>query len=433
MNPRLLLLVAALAAFPPSPGLAQDLEIPPESAADVAFPIRASGLSPGELVTLHARMADSLGHLWMSGAAFRAGADGRIDTAADSPVVGSYSGIRPLGLLTSMDVEGESHGRLRFVPGRLDSIPATVVLEREETVTDSMTVIVRVLDPRVRIAPIEGTGFTGSLFIPPGRGPFPATLVIGGSEGGIGGRDVAAILAGRGILTLAIAYFGAEGLRDDLREIPLEAFVGAIDALLDRAESNDQVAIVGTSKGSEAALLVAARDPRIRAVVAYAPSHVAWSCICDEPERSSWTWHGEPLPFVPPGRDPSYEPPAGAPLRPVVNFTYRLRNAAAVEAARIDVEQIDGPLFLIAGEDDQMWPSAEMAKEIVAHRGRREGDVVLIYPGAGHLIGKTFLPAGSTLVAGGRLETGGSPAGNAAAQGDAWQRALLFLQNVFGS
>jgi hypothetical protein len=54
-------------------------------------------------------------------------------------------------------------------------------------------------------------------------------------------------------------------------------------------------------------------------------------------------------------------------------------------------------------------------------------DELLVYPSAGHLIGKAYVPSGSTRVGGGRIETGGSSAENARAQADAWPRVLAFL------
>jgi hypothetical protein len=71
-----------------------------------------------------------------------------------------------------------------------------------------------------------------------------------------------------------------------------------------------------------------------------------------------------------------------------------------------------------------------MARQIMERRASRGGhrsDRLLAYEGAGHLIGKSFLPAGSTRIAGGRIETGGTPAANARAQADAWPKVLQFL------
>jgi dienelactone hydrolase len=120
----------------------------------------------------------------------------------------------------------------------------------------------------------------------------------------------------------------------------------------------------------------------------------------------------------------------GEPLRPAVHYRYRMRDPAAAERARIPVERIAGPVMLVAGDDDALWPSAEMARAVRARLAAtpgRTGDTLLVYAGAGHRIGKAYLPAGSTRIAGGRLETGGSPRANAAAQGDAWGQVLRFL------
>jgi hypothetical protein len=76
-----------------------------------------------------------------------------------------------------------------------------------------------------------------------------------------------------------------------------------------------------------------------------------------------------------------------------------------------------------------------MARNIMERRMARSGhpdDRLLAYPGAGHLIGKAYLPAGSTRLAGGRIETGGTPAANARAQADAWPKVLAFLEKALG-
>jgi dienelactone hydrolase len=61
---------------------------------------------------------------------------------------------------------------------------------------------------------------------------------------------------------------------------------------------------------------------------------------------------------------------------------------------------------------------------------RRAGSRLLVYPSAGHLISKSLLPAGSTLIARGRIDTGGTTRANAEAGQDAWRRVLSFLKKV---
>lgn len=53
----------------------------------------------------------------------------------------------------------------------------------------------------------------------------PAVLVLGGSEGGNSGVVLAQALAARGIPALAVAYFAAPSLPQDLSAIPLEYFL----------------------------------------------------------------------------------------------------------------------------------------------------------------------------------------------------------------
>ena len=73
---------------------------------------------------------------------------------------------------------------------------------------------------------VREDGMYMRMFVPAGlRGRAPAIVVLGGSEGGIeGAARRAKRLAQAGYVTLAIAYFAADGLPPALIEIPLETF-----------------------------------------------------------------------------------------------------------------------------------------------------------------------------------------------------------------
>src|SRR5262249_50058039 len=134
----------------------------------------------------------------------------------------------------------------------------------------------------------------------------PGVLVLGGSEGGYPDED-AALLASHGFTALSVAYFGIDGGRKELAEIPIELFQRALDWLARQAAvDSSKLAVLGTSKGAEAALLLAARNSRVKAVVAYAPSSIAWSCICSSDTLGSWTLGGAAIPFGRPAQDPTY-------------------------------------------------------------------------------------------------------------------------------
>lgn len=409
---------------------AQQLDLPRSAPIDQPLPIRVSGLPAGALVHLRVSATDATGREWSSRATFRADASGTVATDRDAPRSGAYAGVDPGALFNRMAAANDSTGRQRFAQNRLANIVTNIVLEDSAAATLSSALVERFfLAPGVQQSVVSDSGLRARFFTPE-HTPAPGVVVLGGSEGGFP-DDVAAILASNGYATLSLAYFGVQGLPSELAEIPLEYFERALAWLrANPAVIRDRVAIVATSKGAEVGLLVASRVPAVKAVVGYVPSSVAWFCICQDP-RSSWSLSGKGVAAVPPGTDPSYRPASGEAIRPVVNYLYRLRRMPS--DAVIPVERIAAPLLLIAGDDDQLWPSLLMSRAIVerrAKRGRHVSDELLVYRGAGHLIGKAYMPAGSTRIAGGRIETGGTPNANARAQADAWPRVLAFLRKA---
>ena len=65
----------------------------------------------------------------------------------------------------------------------------------------------------IEILQVENNGFLGTLFLPPGEGPFPAVInMYGGINRGGVIEDKAAMYASRGLASLALAYFALPGL-----------------------------------------------------------------------------------------------------------------------------------------------------------------------------------------------------------------------------
>lgn len=230
----------------------------------------------------------------------------------------------------------------------------------------------------------------GVLVEPAGRS-VAGVLVLAGSSGRIDtGR--CRVLARAGMTAMSIRWFGGAGQPPGICEVPLETFVAAIDVL--RARGCGRTGVLGVSKGAEAALLVAVRDLRVDAVVALSPTSVAWANVgpgLDEaayPYRSSWTWQGQPLPFIP--YDEGWAPAeaAGTPvaLRTLYEQSWRVF-AEAARIAVIPIEQSAAQVTLVAGGDDQMWPSLAFARELAARRVSAELPVRLVSsPDAGHRV-----------------------------------------------
>jgi dienelactone hydrolase len=248
--------------------------------------------------------------------------------------------------------------------------------------------------------------------------------------------QTATVLASRGIPALALAYFCVPPLPPELVNVPLEYFDAALDWLAARpGVDSERLAVMGRLRGGELALLLGATFPRIHAVVALVPSHVMQAGVetGGEAGQPSWSLGGAPLPFVPRASLTTgmVEPIANTPL-----FLAAFEDAAAVERAAIPVERIQGPVLLVSGLDDQMWPSTLMAEQVMARLRAHQHPYPfthLTYADAGHsAAGQPYLP---TTVNSGRhpvrqvvFTQGGTAQATAAAQADAWPRVLRFLQ-----
>jgi dienelactone hydrolase len=258
-----------------------------------------------------------------------------------------------------------------------------------------------------------------------------------------------AILASRGYAALALGYFRVEGLPRGLVNIPLEYFENAIRWM--RAQSwlrDGLLAVWGPSRGGELALLLGATFPEINAVSAWVPSGVVfWALGLGEPgdtrPRAAWTYRGRPLPYLQENNAAAARLPIierGRPFAYAPFYLSHLLDARAVERATIPVERTRGPILLVSGTDDQMWPSSELADiaqgRLEAHRHPFPFRH-LKYRDAGHLIRLPYIPttvrATSLPVQGleGYLYAqGGTPQADANAGIDAWREHLRFLEEA---
>src|SRR6266540_3724877 len=114
---------------------------------------------------------------------------------------------------------------------------------------------------------------------PDGGRLVPGLLLLGGAEGGMH-EDDAALLAAHGYAALALAYYGLPGLPATLQNIALEYFEAALTFLQRHPHvRGDRFAVMGASKGGEAALLVAASPPLEAPMTANrSPRTCGWRC-----------------------------------------------------------------------------------------------------------------------------------------------------------
>ncbi|GGY98483.1 acyl-CoA thioester hydrolase/BAAT C-terminal domain-containing protein [Streptomyces poonensis] len=264
----------------------------------------------------------------------------------------------------------------------------------------------------------------------PAHGSDLGVLVLAGSSGRVE-RERARLLAGQGMTAVSIRWFGGPRQSPGVCEIPLETFTAAVGLL--RAHGAARIGVLGVSKGAEAALLTAVHDPRVDVVVALSPTSRVWCNVgpgrdgVRHPWRSSWTWRGRALPFVP--LDDSWTPaePDGGPV--AVRGWYELSErtfAHLVPSAEIPVERARADLVLVAGGDDAMWPSLPFARQL-ARRRRSTGSAVRLIarPDAGH---RPRLPGESPAPASPRFRYGGTPEADALLGAAAWPHLLDALR-----
>jgi dienelactone hydrolase len=449
-----------------SPARDVRFEISPDPAfVDEDVRVCVRGLPAASLISIHASTEDDQGRPWSSQARFRADSAGVIDASLQESMGGGYRGVAPMGLFWSMESAAASaDGHSSFAkastsPNRVEfeahldgRVIARATLTRNFLAPGTVTRDLKIPNDPDGANAIEGSGIAtsdttvGRLFIPPGPGPHPVVIILSGSGGGFD-LDKAAVLSRHGFATLALAYIGVAPLPTWLHRIPLEYFEAALDWLHEQPEIDSQrTGILAISRGAELALLLGSTFPQIRAIVAYAPSSVAWAASGRDKATGElipcWTWRGKPVPFAPlPLRGFMWRSafPVVALKRPVMFrnlFRAGLRNRQAVERAAIPVENICGPLLLISGGDDHLWPAAEMSEAIIARlkrHGTAHAPEHLHFPRAGHMLRYPHLPvtardSRNKHLRGARFSFGGTPEADAEAQSQAWCRAIAFLR-----
>ncbi|CAJ1057006.1 bile acid-CoA:amino acid N-acyltransferase-like isoform X2 [Xyrichtys novacula] len=210
------------------------------------------------------------GDLWESFAHYVTKADGTVNLTQDHSVGGSYLGYEPMGLFVNLQpAPGEREG-LRLRKRNVET-PYEVLLslleghvslsKGQSSELAAVTTERWYMAPGVKRIDVRQDGIVGTLFLPPGPGPFPAMLDLWGLGGGLV-EYRSALLASKGYASLSLAYFNHQDLPGPKKRLNVgDSYCKAAFQLLQDHHQvcADRVGIIGLSFGVLLALRIATR------------------------------------------------------------------------------------------------------------------------------------------------------------------------------
>uniref|UniRef100_A0A8C9Y2P0 Uncharacterized protein n=1 Tax=Sander lucioperca TaxID=283035 RepID=A0A8C9Y2P0_SANLU len=395
---------------------------PSRALVDENFKVVVENLPPGSPVTLHSLHQCEDKHYWEAYGHYISNHRGTVSVTDDLSFGGTYTGKEAMGLLWSMrPVPGSREGlrlRKRNVCSPLlvnISVYRGHVVEgfREQAPLASSLTERWYMAPGVQRIEIREKGVRGTLFLPPGPGPFPGLLDIWGGGGGLV-EYRSALLGSHGYASLALEYFAPGELKSS--DLEFNYFETAFNIVKDHPQvMPDKVGIFGLSLGAILTLLLAAESSIIKVI------GLMGRIICDgrrspkirldENNYEIWRDMGLPIPDD--------------------------------LADKIDVGRINCPVMVVNSHDDQNWATVESSEDM-AQMMRAAGNLHLLtrlyYPDAGHLIEPPYTPHfRATKFVKDKKEKvillwGGQTKPHSDAQEDSWKKILAFLeQNLYSS
>ncbi|XP_078532043.1 bile acid-CoA:amino acid N-acyltransferase-like [Lissotriton helveticus] len=401
--------------------------MPRVSLTDEPVKIRVSDVEPNRLVTIRASLVDEKGFFFHSRAFYHADAAGEIDLEQAEATGGSFQGRLPMGLFWALRPEKPF---LRLAKRDAFGSPFKITLDvfdslqlvsnPDVTPVASQTVERWYVAPGVQRIQIREGRVRGTLFLPPGEGPFPGVIDLFGGTGGLT-EFRSSLLASRGFAALTVAYFAYDDLPSFLVELDLEYFEEAVKILLRHPKVlGPKVGVISVCKGAEIGLSMASYLKQVTATVSInGPNFIHGNslrykdiCIPGSPYRAESLCLNE----------------SGT-----ITFSDMIGDSQENEKSLIPVERAQGHILFVVGGKDANFNSKGFANEMLARMRKHKNmrGQLLLYPDAGHLIeppGSPFCPMSINPFFPLPLMWGGELAAHGMAQDHAWQEVQRFLR-----
>ncbi len=212
---------------------------------------------------------------------------------------------------------------------------------------------------------VRQQNLVGDFIYPSTENNLPVIVFLGGSSGGINHEAELKSLALNGYAIFSLAYFKEDGLPNKLEDIPLEYFETAFNWLKNKKQIDfSKLLLLGVSRGAELALLLGSHYPQVKGVIAYSPSCFVLpnaTEIGEDTLIASWTFRDKPIPFA---RIHRFDESGRVSINYKKYIEPLLEERKGTEDYIIKVEKINGPVLLISGGQDLVWPSSKMALRI---------------------------------------------------------------------
>ncbi|KAG5846866.1 acyl-coenzyme A thioesterase 1 isoform X1 [Anguilla anguilla] len=386
--------------------------------------IKIEGLSPGQSVELRARLTDDKSVTFKSSGTYRADPRGEIDLDNHPSLGGSYSGVEPMGLFWSLIPE-TPHMKL----WKRDVLsPCLVDIEVHDGVRQGH-VLARETNERgfmvegLRRIPMKEGRIRGTLFLPPGRGPFPGIVQMHTLGGGLSEVN-GCLLANHGFVVLSLAFWGYQDLPQNVKKFDLEYFEEAIMFLRTLPEVKAPgVGILSISKSGDLALSMASFLSGVSATV----------CVngCSANIMVPLHYRDMVIPPLLTDLNKVRTTESG-----VLDISDVLPDPMAPEnqACLIPIERANCKFLFAVSGDDGNWKSCyyaeQMTKRLKDHG--KDNPEVVVYPKAGHFLEVPYMPHCATgrhaALSNAVVAFGGDPSAHAQAQVDLWNKIPAFFR-----